>query len=138
MIGLTMNSMTGKIAIAAAITLGAMAAGAAVAAAGRDGGSAAAGPLACSIGASRSGGQIILKPSVRAARATDGSYSLRVSGSGGGNTSTIRQGGDFSLPAGGTAQLGSVSLSGGSATYAVTLDITAGAASTRCAASLGG
>ncbi|MBZ9938759.1 hypothetical protein LB518_20855 [Mesorhizobium sp. BR1-1-16] len=133
-----MTSMTGRIAIAAVMTLGAMAAGAAVAAAGRDGGGTAAGPLACSIGESRSGGQIILAPSVRAARATDGSYSLRVSGGGGGNSSTIRQGGDFSLPPGGTAALGTVSLSGGNATYAVTLDITAGAASARCTATIGG
>ncbi|SHG30993.1 hypothetical protein SAMN02745157_3980 [Kaistia soli DSM 19436] len=129
---------TGTIAIAAAMTLSAMAAGAAVAAAGRGGGGAAAGPLACSIGQSRSGGQILLEPSVRAARATDGSYSLRVSGGGGGNASAIRQGGDFSLAAGETVRLGSLSLSGDAATYAVTLDITAGAASTRCTAVIGG
>ncbi len=134
-----MIPMTRRVALGAAMLLTALATGAALAGSG---GSATpskgTGGLACDLSATRAGGQIILVPSVQSAKAASGSYDLRVSGGGSGGSSTIRQGGDFSLAAGGAADLGSLSLAGRGASYDVTLEVTTPVASARCSRAVTG
>jgi hypothetical protein len=132
-----MIPMTRRVALSAAIALTALATGAALAGSGGSG-SMARGGLACGLSQTRSGGEIILVPSVQSAKAASGSYDLRVSGGGSGGTSTIRQGGDFSLAAGGSARLGSLSLMARGASYDVTLEVTTPAASARCSTAVSG
>lgn len=86
-----------------------------------DGGKHATLP-ACEIHVEREAGSLVLEGQVFAAHPVSGTYRLRVWQEGAGSNS-ISQGGEFSVPAGGTASLGLVSLpSAGS--YGAALNVT--------------
>jgi hypothetical protein len=92
--------------------------------------------LSCDIEVSHRGGGITLKGIVASGVAADGTYQLKVTSSGSGN-STINQSGDFSVNAGGVEQLAIVSL-GGDGSYSARLTVTADGHSTACAERIGG
>src|SRR5581483_4903262 len=73
-----------------------------------DGGKRAALP-ACEIHVEREAGSLVLEGQVFAAHAVSGTYQLRIWQEGAGSNS-ISQGGEFIVPAGGSASLGIVSL----------------------------
>ncbi len=125
---------------AAALALSVLGVGAGLASNSKGGDSStadSASTLGCTIGNTVSGGQIILSPQARSVTAVSGSYQFSVRGGGAGGTSSINQGGNFKVPAGGNTTLGSLSLSG-DASYEVTLDVTAGIASAHCSKTVTG
>ncbi|MFD1744802.1 curli-like amyloid fiber formation chaperone CsgH [Rhizobium helianthi] len=91
----------------------------------------AKGPLRCELKVTNTGGMTMLQAFVVSDREVDGTYRLKVDGSGQGGTSTIQQGGPFSASSAKPTSLGSVSLGSGSA-YDARLDITAGGKSVKC------
>lgn len=103
-----------------------------------DGASAGSAPgLRCEIYQSQHGGGVVLEGVVFSNTAASGSYQFKVSKSGGGGSSDINQGGDFSVSAGGKSTVGSVSL-GGDGGYTATLRVTADGHSTACKERTGG
>ncbi len=130
-----MISITGRGVLAALLALSAIGVGAGFAASGKGGDTIASddtAALGCAIGESASGGQIIVSPIARSATSTTGSYQFSVRGGASGGSSSVNQGGNFKVAAGGSAALGSLSLAGGDARYEATLDVTAGGASAHC------
>lgn len=85
----------------------------------------------CEILATPSGNGVALQGVFHADAKLQGSYKLAVSGTGGGNRSTINQGGQFAAPGAGTVPLGQVNV-GGSAIYAIDLTVTAGGTTHTC------
>jgi hypothetical protein len=76
---------------------------------------------ACDIHVERHAGTIVLEGEVFAARAISGSYQLKV-WQNGASSSSISQGGDFTVPAAGASSLGLVSLTG-TGSYGATLKV---------------
>lgn len=96
-----------------------------------------AGGLRCEIYQSHRGGGVVLEGVVFANGAADGSYQFNITKSGGGGSSNINQGGDFSLGSGGKTTVGSVSL-GGEGSYTASLRVSAGGQSVSCKERVGG
>jgi hypothetical protein len=99
--------------------------------------SAGGGGLRCEIYQSHGGGGVTLQGVVFANGAVDGSYQFNITKSGGGGSSNINQGGEFSVGAGGKATLGQVSL-GGDGGYTASLRVTADGHSVSCKERIGG
>lgn len=93
--------------------------------------------LRCEIYQSHRGGSVVLEGVVFSSSAADGSYQFSVVKSGGGGSSNINQGGEFSVGAGGKSTVGSVSL-GGDGGYTATLRVSADGHSTACKERSGG
>ena len=87
--------------------------------------------LSCEIFESHRGGVVVLEGVVYSNSAVDGSYQFNVTRAGGGGSSNINQGGEFSVGTGGKSSLGSVSLAGDGG-YSATLHVTAGGRSASC------
>ncbi len=77
---------------------------------------------ACDIHVERQAGALVLEAEVFAGPAVSGTYQLKV-WQNGASSSSISQGGDFTVPAGGSSSLGLVSLSGAGG-YGATLKVT--------------
>jgi hypothetical protein len=105
--------------------------------AGATGEAETSGPVRCEIQASSAAGMTTLQGVVHADTAVTGTYSFRVTGSGGGGSSNIQQGGMFAAGPEGPAELGQVMLSGGSA-YDARLEITADGTTLECSKRVGG
>jgi len=75
----------------------------------------------CEIHVEHHAGSVVLEGEVFAGRAVSGSYQLKIWQNGAGSSS-ISQGGDFTVPAGGSSSLGLVSLPGGGS-YGATLKV---------------
>ncbi len=93
--------------------------------------------LRCEIYQSHRGGSTVLEGVVFSGSAVDGSYQFTVTKSGGGGSSNINQGGEFSVSAGGKSTVGTVAL-GGDGGYSATLRVTADGHSTACKERTGG
>jgi hypothetical protein len=76
---------------------------------------------ACEIHVEHHAGSVVLEGQVFAGHAVSGSYQLTV-WQNGASSSSISQGGDFTVPAGGSSSLGLVSLPGGGS-YGATLKV---------------
>lgn len=94
---------------------------------------AGSGPAQCEIAAKSSGGMVAIDALAHADGALNGTYRLTVSGNG----TNINQAGEFDASAGETVRLGSATL-GGSGSYNVKLDVTAGGVTAQCAERVGG
>jgi hypothetical protein len=75
----------------------------------------------CEIRVGHEDGGVVLEGFVLAGAPMSGTYEMRISQSSGGNSSDITQGGEFTVDAGSSEPLGSVSLSGG--TYTARLSV---------------
>ncbi len=95
------------------------------------------GPLSCEIRQQVSGGMLTLQGVATADSDMSGSYRLKISGGSGGGSSTINQGGEFSASAGEDVTLGRVTVNAGGY-YDVTLEVSGGGHSARCADTAGG
>lgn len=93
--------------------------------------------LRCEIYQSHRGGGVVLEGVVFSGSAVNGSYQFTVTKSGGGGSSNINQGGEFSVGAGGKRTVSSVSL-GGDGGYSATLRVTADGHTTACKERTGG
>jgi hypothetical protein len=124
-------------AVAAGAALAAIGFAAGAGQAGSTGGAATSGPVRCEIEATTAGGMTTLKGVVHADHAVSGTYSFLVTGSGGGGSSNIQQGGMFAASPDGPAALGEVMLGGGSA-YDARLEITADGTTLECTKRVGG
>ena len=93
--------------------------------------------LSCEIHQSHRGGSVVLEGVVYSGSATDGSYQFTVTKSGGGGSSNINQGGEFSVSAGGRSSVGTVEL-GGDGGYSATLRVSADGHSSSCKERIGG
>jgi hypothetical protein len=109
---------------AAALVLGLGAAGFATADGAPDT-SANGETLRCEIVEKPAHGMTSLEGVLHSETAITGSYSFRVVSNGGGNSSNITQGGEFSAAPGAPATLGTVMLGNASGTYSATLEVTA-------------
>lgn len=87
--------------------------------------------LGCEINVARGSGGVSLSGVVHANKDVEGSYAFRITKSGGGGSSDISQSGDFSVAAGSSESVGSVSL-GGDGSYRARLDIRTPLGSTSC------
>ena len=76
---------------------------------------------ACELHVERQAGSVVLEGEVHATHAAAGSYQLKI-WQAGASSSSISQGGDFTVPAGGSSSLGLVSLPGGGS-YGATLTV---------------
>lgn len=93
--------------------------------------------LRCEIYQSQRWGSVVLEGVVYANGAVSGSYQFQVNKAGGGGSSNINQGGEFSVGAGGKSTVGSVSLAGDGG-YSATLRVTADGHSASCKDRTGG
>lgn len=91
----------------------------------------AKGPLRCELKVTNGSGMTTLQAFAMSDKAVDGTYRLKVDGSGNGGSNTIQQGGPFSATATKPVSLGTVSLGSGSA-YDARLEITAEGRSVKC------
>lgn len=96
-----------------------------------DAGAAPAAGVTCEIRMVESGGGVTIKGIVHAAKATSGSYSLKIANAGGGGSSSINQGGDFSLDAGESTVVGETTL-GNADGLRARLAVTTAAGTTSC------
>ena len=92
---------------------------------------AGSGSIRCEIHANPSSGGVALEGIVYAKSAVQGSYTFRVSKSGGSGSSDINQSGDFSAAPGAPGSLGTVSLGGGGS-YRARLEVTTDGGSASC------
>ena len=93
-------------------------------AAGVAGSASAAGDgVRCEIAVEKRSGGVTLEGFVDATSSISGSYELLVTKSGGGGSSNIRQGGDFSASSGARTPLGTVMLAGDGGSYTAKLKI---------------
>ena len=90
----------------------------------------------CEIRVGHEDGGVVLEGFVFAAAPMSGTYEMHISQSGGGNSSDITQGGEFSVDAGSSEPLGSVSLSGGA--YTARLSVEWDGGSIDCVERVGG
>ncbi|MDO1580860.1 curli-like amyloid fiber formation chaperone CsgH [Rhizobium oryzicola] len=95
-------------------------------------------PLSCEIRSSRQGGMVTLEGVVLSDTATNGTYSLKVQGSGRSGSNTIQQGGAFTTTAGRASTAGSVSLGSKGASYDVNFEARADGAKVTCSESIDG
>ena len=122
--------------LALSIAAGMLAAGAA---SGVGGSASAAGDgVRCEIAVEDRAGRVTLEGFVDAASSISGSYELLVTKTGGGGTSDIRQGGEFSANAGARTPLGTVVLAGDGGAYTAKLKITWDGKSAVCRESVRG
>jgi hypothetical protein len=91
----------------------------------------------CEIRIERDGGSVVLEGLVFTDAPMSGSYEMHVSQSGGGNSSDITQGGEFSIGAGSSESLGVVSLAG-SGGYTARLSVEWDSGSIDCEERVGG
>lgn len=98
--------------------------------AGSTGTAETSGPVRCEILTHSAGGMTTLQGVVHADIAVSGTYSFRVTGSGGGGSSNISQGGGFTAGPDAPAALGQVMLGGG--VYNARLSVVAGGVSIEC------
>ncbi len=126
--------------IAASLLVGLGAAGFATADGSPDAapGTAYAEPLRCEIVANPSGGMVALEGVLHTDTAISGSYSFRVVSSGGGGSSNIRQGGQFSAGPNAPATLGTVMLGNAGGHYKATLEVVANGKTIACTERTGG
>ncbi len=78
----------------------------------------------CGVVTSAQNGMLLIQGAVLSPVALDGSYQFSVQSSGGGGSSNVSQGGQFSAPANQETALGQVMINAGS-NYKVVLDVTA-------------
>ncbi|MGJ3261860.1 MAG: curli-like amyloid fiber formation chaperone CsgH [Salinarimonas sp.] len=126
-----MTSIATRLAAAAAVALSAL--GPLAASLGASAADEAHAGLTCEIRTSRSGGLLLLEPTVSSDTAMRGHYGFVVEGRGSGGRSDIEQGGAFAVSAGEPARLGSVALSP-SAAFEARLEIEADGVRTTCRA----
>lgn len=105
--------------------VGTIAAGAASVEAASDG-------IRCEIQVKSRSGGVTLEGIVHANAAVDGSYQLVITKSGGGGSSDINQGGEFSAAPGKETSLGTVVLAGNGGSYTATLKVKWNGKSTEC------
>lgn len=122
--------------LALAIAAGMLAAGAAAGIAGSA--SAAGDGVRCEIATEKTSGGVKLEGFVDAASSISGSYELLVTKAGGGGSSNIRQGGEFSATSGTRTPLGTVVLAGDGGTYTAKLKIKWDGKSAVCSESVRG
>ena len=89
------------------------------------------GALTCEIQIAKHNGDVELTGIVHAARATSGTYRFKVLNDGDGGSSTINQGGDFSLAAGESTVVGNTTL-GNADDMRVKLSVTSDHGSATC------
>ncbi len=89
-------------------------------------------PVRCEIQTSSANGMVTLQGVVHSNVALSGTYQFRVTGSGGGNSSNISQGGYFTAGPEGAVTLGSVMLGGSAANYDATLELMANGKTIAC------
>jgi hypothetical protein len=89
------------------------------------------GPVQCRIEAKTDGGMIAFRGTLQADTDITGSYTFRIGSSGNGNSTNIRQGGNFSARAGEEIHLGQAALSAGGQ-YDVNFEVTANGQTYRC------
>lgn len=100
--------------------------------------SAASDGVRCEIAVEQRAGRITLEGFVDAASSISGSYELFVTKSGGGGSSDISQGGEFSAQAGTRTPLGTVMLAGDGGSYSAKLKISWNGKSAVCRESVRG
>lgn len=122
--------------LALTIAAGLLAAGAAAGVAGSA--SAAGDGVRCEIAVEKRSGGVTLEGFVDAASSISGSYELLVTKSGGGGSSNIRQGGEFSAKSGARTSLGTVMLAGDGGSYTAKLKIKWDGKSAECRESVRG
>lgn len=96
-----------------------------------DAGAAPTAGVTCEIRMVKRGGDVELQGILHAAKATSGSYSLKISNAGDGGSSSINQGGDFDLAAGESEVVGAASFSDANGLRA-RLSVLTGNGSTSC------
>jgi hypothetical protein len=101
-------------------------------------GSAYIEPLRCEIVANPSGGMVALEGVLHTDMPISGSYRFRVVSSGGGGSSNIQQGGEFSAAPGEAATLGTVMIGNSGGRYKATLEIVANGKTIACTERTGG
>jgi len=101
-------------------------------------GAAYAEPLRCEIVASPADGMIALEGVLHTDAAISGSYTFRVVSFGGGGSSNIQQGGEFSAGPNAPATLGTVMLGNPGGAYKATLEVIANGKTLACAEQTGG
>jgi hypothetical protein len=122
--------------LALTIAAGMLAAGAA---AGVTGSASAAGDgVHCEIAVEKRSSGVTLEGFVDAASSITGSYELLVTKAGGGGSSNIRQGGEFSATSGARTPVGAVVLAGDGGTYTAKLNIMWNGKSAVCSESVRG
>ena len=94
--------------------------------------------VSCEINVADMNGAIGLGAVVHADRAVTGSYRFDVSGSGGGGSTNISQGGGFTAGPGDDARLGRLMLGNHGAVYDVRLDVSVGGRDYQCSDRVGG
>ncbi len=128
--------MRHSVSIGALTIAGLLAAGAA---AGPDGSASAAGDeMHCEIAVEEQAGRVTLEGFVDAASSISGSYELLVTNKGGGGSSDIWQGGEFSAKSGTRTPLGTVVLAGDGGSYTAKLKIKWDGKSAECRKSVRG
>ncbi len=100
-------------------------------------GSSGEGPLRCEIQTTSANGMVALEGVVHADVAVSGSYSFRISSSGGSGRSNIQQGGGFTAGPGGPVTLGRVML-GANGAYDASLTVTSNGSTVACSERVGG
>jgi len=95
-------------------------------------------PLRCEIVQSAAHGMTALEGVLHTDAAISGSYRFRVVSSGGGNSSNITQGGEFSAAPDAPAKLGVVMLGNAGGSYKATLEVIADGKTIACAERKGG
>ncbi|MFZ2103393.1 MAG: curli-like amyloid fiber formation chaperone CsgH [Oricola sp.] len=99
---------------------------------------AAGDAVSCAIDVTARSGAIGLGAIVQASRPVTGSYRFNVTGSGGGGSTNISQGGGFSAGPGDDARLGTLMLGNHGASYDVRLDVNVGGHDYHCVETVGG
>ena len=99
---------------------------------------AAGDAVRCEIEVTAAGGAIGLGAIVQATQPVTGSYRFNVTGSGGGGSTNISQGGGFNAGPGDDARLGKLMLGNHGASYDVRLDVNVGGHDYQCSQRVGG
>jgi hypothetical protein len=94
-------------------------------------GSSNDGPVQCRVEAKVDGGMIAFRGTLESDSDLSGSYTFRIESSGNGNSTNIRQAGDFSAKAGEEIHLGQASLSN-NGQYEVKFEVTANGRTYEC------
>lgn len=88
-------------------------------------------PLRCELRVTKSGGGVTLEALAFSDKSVEGTYRLKVDGSGGGGSNVIQQGGPFNADPAKGSSLGMISLGAGSS-YDARLEVKAGETSANC------
>lgn len=92
----------------------------------------------CEIVTRHAGAMIAIDAQASGPRGATGTYSFQIAGSGGGGSTNIRQGGEFSFGSSAPKTLGSVTLGANGGVYDATLTIDSGGVRTSCTRRIGG